>query len=156
MKKKRYGSAWFNTKSYHRNHERKGNIMAKVHGSGGSVTFAVSGGATSYSAGLAEWTLDDMIDAEDSTDFADGANGIHGFTVGLKNWTVSANGNWDAANVALVPGLLSGTLTLTVTSGKTYTATNPICTKAVPTVGADKVVKMSYEFIPGSALTRPS
>ncbi len=65
--------------------------MAKVHGKGGSITFAAAGGTTSYSAGFKSWELDDGIDTEDTTDFADGANNIHGFTTGLYNWTATEN-----------------------------------------------------------------
>lgn len=130
--------------------------MAKVHGKGGSITFAAAGGTTSYSAGFKSWELDDGIDTEDTTDFADGANNIHGFTTGLYNWTATCEGNWDATNVGLAPGTLSGTLTLTVTSGKTYTATNPILQSIRPRVAADSTITQTYTFIPGSALTRPS
>jgi len=56
---------------------------------GEDVTIVVAAPGT-LSAGFASWTADNGIDAEDTTDFADGANGIHGFTTGLKNWTATA------------------------------------------------------------------
>ncbi|MDD5353025.1 MAG: hypothetical protein PHS93_07700 [Candidatus Omnitrophica bacterium] len=133
--------------------------MAKVHGKGGDVVVLLA--KTSYTAGWTSWTLDDGIDTEDTTDFDDGGNSIHGFTVGLYNYTVTLEANWDAANVALYPGATAlggsnaASLTLTVTSGKTYTC-KAILKSVKPKVAADGVIKATYEFIPSSALTRPS
>ncbi|MDD5353024.1 MAG: hypothetical protein PHS93_07695 [Candidatus Omnitrophica bacterium] len=123
--------------------------MAKVHGKGGAVSYK------SKTTGFTSWSLDDGIDTEDTTDFADGANSIHGFTTGLYNYTATCEGMWDAANVAIVAGS-SATLTLTIASGKTYTATGVICKSIKPKVAADSSVRVTYEFIPGVALTRPS
>jgi hypothetical protein len=86
--------------------------MAEIAGKAGSITFAT------YATGVKSWTLNWAGDLEEITDFADGAVGYKKYLATLTDWTATTEFNWEAANTS-TPGT-AGTLTLTVTSGTTY------------------------------------
>lgn len=116
--------------------------MAEVRGCGGSLTY------TNLTAGVKQWTLDYQQEVLDVTDFAD--NCAKAFMAGFTSWTATATANWDAANSAK-PGD-SASLTLTVTSGKTYSGTAIVTGLSVNT-DVNGVVEATYSFQGTGALS---
>lgn len=119
--------------------------MAEVKGCSGSLTF------TNLTAGVKAWTLDYQQEVLETTDFADSC--ARTYMAGFTGWTATATANWDAANTAK-PGD-SATLTLTVTSGKTYSGTALVTGLAVNT-NVQGIVEATYTFQGTGALTPPS
>ena len=119
--------------------------MAEVHGKSGSITF------TNLTLGVKSWGLSYDGDVAEITDFGDA--GVKAYIAGGTGWTATATGNHDVGNTA-APGD-SASLTLTVTSGKTYSGT-AIMTGLAVAENHDGVVEATYAFQGTGALTPPS
>ena len=119
--------------------------MAEVHGKDGSITF------TNLTAGVKSWSVSYDGDVVEVTDFADA--GVKAYIAGGSGWTATATGNHDVGNTA-APGDTAD-LTLTVTSGKTYTG-SAIMTSLTVNAPHDGVVDDTYSFQGTGALTPPS
>jgi len=119
--------------------------MAKAAGTEGSMTY------TGITVGIFNWTLDWVGEALETTTFA--SSGNREYTGGLKGWTATAEGFEDSTNTADV--LDSAALTLTVTSGVTYSGTALIVGKS-PGTSVDGMAMVTYSFQGTGALTPPS
>lgn len=116
--------------------------MAEVKGTSGSITY------TNLTAGVKSWSLNYTCDTVDTTDF--GNLGVASYLGTITRWNATATANWDGANTAK-PGD-SATLTLTVTSGKTYAGT-AICTGMTPSSEVAGVAQATYTFQGSGTLT---
>ena len=116
--------------------------MAEVKGTAGSITY------TNLTAGTRSWSLNYTADTHETTDFADA--GVGTYLGGITRWNATVTANWDAANTA-APGD-SATLTLTVTSGKTYAGT-AIITGMTPSTDVQGIAQVTYTFQGSGTLT---
>ena len=121
--------------------------MAEITGVGGSVTFS------GLTANVHSWSITESHDIFEKTDFADGASGYKTRLAGLPDWTATVELFWDAANTADSGD--SAALTLTATSGKTYTGTAMVESVTVNTSVADPITA-TYNFVGNGALTVPT
>jgi len=88
--------------------------MAEIPGKSGSVAF------TNFSTSVKSFTINNVGDVEEITDFADGGVGYKKYLPTLNDWTATLEMNWDSANTALV-GAAAAELTLTVDGTSSYT-----------------------------------
>lgn len=116
--------------------------MASVAGKNGSITF------TGLTAGVKGWTLNYVGEVADTTKYSD--QPTRTFLGTVSTWTATATGFFDTANTA-VP-LSSATLTLTVTSGETYSGT-AIVTNMEVVSSVDGVTTCNWTFQGSGVLT---
>lgn len=116
--------------------------MAEVKGTAGSITY------TNLTAGVKAWTLNYTADTVETTDFADA--GVATYLGTITRWNATVTANWDAANTAKPAD--SASLTLTVTSGKTYSGT-AICTGMTPSTEVAGIAQVTYTFQGSGVLT---
>lgn len=116
--------------------------MGSVAGKNGSVTF------TGLTAGVKGWSLTYKGETDDTTKYSDA--GTRSFIATVTTWNASVTGFFDTANTA-VPGD-SATLTLTVTSGETYSGT-AILTGMTVTSSVDGVTTCDWTFQGTGTLT---
>lgn len=119
--------------------------MAKFAGRGGSVKVG-----TTTVAEIKSWSLELSVDTIDVTSFSSG--GWKEIIAGIKEWSGSAEGNWDMTDTqgqkALQDALLGGTtvtINLYIDSTKRYSGTAYIKSVSVE-AAADDVVSVSFDF----------
>lgn len=119
--------------------------MAKFAGRGGSLRVG-----TTTVAEIKSWSLEISADNIDVTNF--GSAGWKEYVQGLKEWSGSAEANWDmtdtAGQKALQDALLGGTtatLNLHIDSTRRYSGTVLIKSVSVE-VAADDIAKVTFEF----------
>lgn len=130
--------------------------MAHLAGKSGAVYSTTTGGTatqTAIVAGMKSWTVDYVIDALDTTDFAD--VGVKSYIAGLSGWSGSFEGYKDGA-----PGLTVGTsyvlhLNESATTTQRYTGT-AIITGLHGSASLDGVVALAYDFQGTGALSVPT
>lgn len=126
--------------------------MAAIIGYAGSVKIGANAVAE-----ISNWKLDISADLPDTTSFSSG--GWKTFIAGLKEWSGSAEGNFDPTDtngqLALQNALLNGTsvtLNLSVDGTHKYSGTAYI-KKVSPETPVDDKVKISFDFQGSGALT---
>ncbi len=130
--------------------------MSHLAGKSGAVYSTTAGGTatqTTIVAGMKSWTVDYVIDAMDSTDFAD--VGVKSYIAGLSGWSGSFEGYKDGA-----PGLTVGTsyvlhLNESTTTTQRYTGT-AIITGLHGSASLDGIVAIGYDFQGTGPLTPPT
>lgn len=128
--------------------------MATYVGYGGSVKVG-----TSTVAEISEWSLDIDADTQETATFG---SQWKTYVITTKSWSGSIKGRWDmtdtAGQKALQDALLGGTtvtLNLYIDNAKRYTGT-AIITKISPSVTADGVAEVTFNFQGSGALTYSS
>lgn len=126
--------------------------MATLIGYAGKVMVA-----SATAAELSNWKMDLSADMADVTVFS--TTGWKSSLAGLKEWSGSAEGNFDMSDttgqLALQNALLNGTsvaLKLYVDSTHYYAGTAYV-KKVAPEAAVDDVVKISFDFQGSGALT---
>jgi hypothetical protein len=109
--------------------------MASVAGKNGSVSF------TGLTAGTKAWTLTYAGETVDTTKYSD--QPTRTFIGTVSTWSATVTGFFDTVNTA--KPLDSATLTLTVTSGETYSGT-AICTGMNVGSAVDGVTTVDWTF----------
>ncbi len=116
--------------------------MASVAGKNGSVTF------TGLTAGTKSWALTYTGEVVDTTKYSD--QPTRTFLGTVTTWSATVTGFFDTANTA--KPLDSATLTLTVTTGETYSGT-AIMTTMNPGSTVDGVTTCDWTFQGSGVLT---
>lgn len=116
--------------------------MASVAGKNGSVAF------TNLTAGTKSWTLNYAGETADTTKYSD--QPARTFLGTVSNWNSAVTGFFDTENSA--KPLDSASLTLTVTSGETYSGT-AICTGMTVGSAVDGVTTCDWTFQGSGVLT---
>lgn len=126
--------------------------MATLIGYAGKVSLAAN-----TVAELSSWKLDLSADMADTTIFS--TTGWKSSVPGLKEWSGSAEGNFDLSDtngqLALQNALLNGTsvaLRLYVDGTKYYSGTAYV-KKIAPEAAIDDVVKIAFDFQGSGALS---
>jgi len=121
--------------------------MAQISGKMGSVLVA---GATV--AGIKSWTVDYVVDAIETTDFADA--GVKAYIAGLSGWSGSFEGYKDGAPTA-IGAEIALILKESTDATQQYTG-QAILTGCHGTVSIDGVVGEAYDFQGTTGLTIPT
>ncbi len=116
--------------------------MASVAGKNGSVSF------TGLTAGTKAWTISYAGEVVDTTKYSD--QPARTFLGTVSTWSATVTGFFDTANTATV--LDSATLTLTVTTGETYSGTGIMTALNVQSV-VDGVTTCDWAFQGTGALS---
>lgn len=126
--------------------------MAQLIGYAGKVTLGAN-----TAAELKNWKMDLSADMQDVTAFS--TTGWKAFLAGLKEWSGSAEGNFDMTDtngqLALQNALLNGTsvaLKLYVDATRYYSGT-AFVKKVAPEASVDGVVSIAFDFQGSGALT---
>ena len=130
--------------------------MAHLAGKSGAVYSTTTGGTATQTAivtGMKSWSVDYVVDALESTDFADA--GVKAYIAGLSGWAGSFEGYKDGA-----PGLTVGTsyvlhLNESATTTQRYTGT-ALVTGLHGSASIDGVVTVGYDFQGTGTLTPPT
>lgn len=120
--------------------------MAHVSGKTGGVT------AASFATGAYNWSFDWDADALETTDY--GSSGQREYIAGLTGGSGTFVCRGDAANNTATVGTTVA-LTLTVSSGKTYTMTALITGKG-ETVPVDGLHETTVSFVATGSITKPA
>ena len=118
--------------------------MAVFHGKGGSATFS---GIDSIL--LLSWSIDTSADVAEATDMGDTWKS---YQAGFKDWTATLECNKDSTDVGIDALGTTDTLTITATSGKTYSG-SAICTGYSPSASKDDIAKLTITFQGTGTLT---
>jgi len=121
--------------------------MTSISGKGGFVKYS---GGTEIT-GIKSWTIDAVVDAIETTDFADA--GVRAYIAGCSGWSGSFEGYKEGAT----PDILSGTVYSadfgeSDTTGQHWTG-DILITGSSANVSFDGVVAYSYTFQGTGALT---
>lgn len=126
--------------------------MAQLIGYAGKVTIGAN-----TAAELKNWKMDLGADMQDVTVFS--TTGWKTFLAGLKEWSGSAEGNFDMTDtngqLALQNALINGTsvaLKLYVNATNYYSGT-AFVKKVAPEAAVDGVVSVAFDFQGSGALT---
>ena len=92
--------------------------MAKAHGKLSSFTFP------NITVGDASVSIDDGVDTQEVTDFADGAADFKKYIAGLRDWTATVAGPWDDTPNTAIPGA-AGTFVMQLSGAGTLKFEGP-------------------------------
>ena len=121
--------------------------MGQISGKAGEVLVAAA-----TVNGIKSWTVDYVVDALDTTDFAD--SGKRTFIAGLSGWSGSFEGFKDGAPTA-IGAEIALILEESTDATQKYTG-QAILTGSHPVVSVDGIVGMAYDFQGTSTLTVPT
>lgn len=113
--------------------------MTRIHGKSGSLSF---GGLT---AGVESWTLTIDDEQEEATSFTEAGSGYHHYISGIGSYKASVSCGVDTTSSVLAKGT-TGTLVLTLATGKTYTGTAAIVSNVSINVSATGKETVNYDF----------
>ena len=102
-------------------------------------------------AGIKSWTLDYNSDALEATDFADA--GVKTYIIGCSGWSGSFEGYKEGAPQTLAGAAVTLKLYESATAYWSSAASGAFITGVHPSVSADGVVSVSYDFQGTGALT---
>ncbi len=120
--------------------------MAKIHGKGGSITWA--GTANTISANITSWTVDATGDVAEITNMASAADWKE-FLGGFRGWTASIETFWDSVtSVALLTDLAGAAadLKLEIVDAGPNVSGDAILTGSSITTDANDAVTVTYTF----------
>jgi len=111
--------------------------MAQISGKAGEVQVAAS-----TVNGIKSWTIDYVLDALETTDFAD--SGAKTYIAGLSGWSGSFEGFKDAAPTG-IGSIIALVLKESATASQVYSG-SAILTGSHEVVSVDGIVGIAYDF----------
>lgn len=121
--------------------------MAAIHGKSGTVTFTGSGTLL-----ITSWTVNPVVDMAESTSTSDVSAGYKKYLSGWKDWTCSAETNYDSSGLTLSATLgVEAALVLDTVDGLAFSG-QAFCTGHTVSNDMGDVVKATWSFQGNGAL----